>query len=295
MNGRVKALTVLRIANVPLSMDATVMDLFQNVCGSASSWKLAKRQSEEGSLWCSVHKGAIFCGEKLVDSAEFKTALSNLFAVDKNKKFLNIPVIGGEMEGLRMFTACHEQRVPCIVIKGVCDFGEGKAELHAGDQKKTIQRKAAYAAFSLFSHVMASRGRDALPPHYVPRTSTGSTLPSAKVVVDASDPNYEVCRNVLAADHEVKTAEEEREERLKERQEEVKLLSNDAGFKLSFQLADEEFEQAKQQYEKTKQRFEELKQRLSTAVDSSLVDLAKSNLLKAKAELEVWPFPRGCR
>ena len=35
-------------------------------------------------------------------------------------------VVGGEMEGSGIYFACDREKIPCIVIKGICDWGVNK-------------------------------------------------------------------------------------------------------------------------------------------------------------------------
>jgi|GEM_PF-6074204 len=63
-----------------------------------------------------VITGGLLSGEKLVDNEEFK---GNLLSIEKE-------AIGGEMEAAGLVAACHRRNVPWILIKAICDWGEGK-------------------------------------------------------------------------------------------------------------------------------------------------------------------------
>ena len=73
--------------------------------------------------------GLILSGEKLVDNRDFRQEL-----LETEPESL-----GGEMEGAGLYTACVDARVPWIVVKGICDWGDG----HKGTDKKARQELAA--------------------------------------------------------------------------------------------------------------------------------------------------------
>lgn len=66
----------------------------------------------------------------------FGTILSGGFVVDDVDLKINLleaaeavgvtDVIGGEMEGNGIYLACKEENIPCVVIKGICDWGVSK-------------------------------------------------------------------------------------------------------------------------------------------------------------------------
>lgn len=65
-----------------------------------------------------VVRGPLLSGEKLVDDSIFK-----------QKLFLRFPeTIGGEMEGAGLYSACSRNNIPWILIKSICDWGEGKSD-----------------------------------------------------------------------------------------------------------------------------------------------------------------------
>lgn len=61
--------------------------------------------------------GSIVTGEAVVDDPRAKQAI--LKAVSKD-------IIGGEMEAYGMFGECQNKGIPCVTIKGICDWGVGK-------------------------------------------------------------------------------------------------------------------------------------------------------------------------
>jgi len=78
------------------------------------------------------HEGPILSGEKLVDDEQFKAELSRLHP----------GAIGGEMEGVGLAAASSRNRVDWALVKGVCDWGDGR-------KNDAYQELAAAAAVSL--------------------------------------------------------------------------------------------------------------------------------------------------
>ena len=70
------------------------------------------------------------------------------------------------MEGGGLFTSAIHHDTPCVLVKGVCDWGQGKSSLHADKAiKKKIQAGATTAACHwLFHALVQARDRDGLPP-----------------------------------------------------------------------------------------------------------------------------------
>jgi nucleoside phosphorylase len=65
---------------------------------------------------CQRHFGPLLSGEKLVDDASFKDEL-----------FRRHPAaIGGEMEGAGVYAAAARLKVEAIVVKAICDWGDGQ-------------------------------------------------------------------------------------------------------------------------------------------------------------------------
>lgn len=86
--------------------------------------------------------GLILSGDKVVDDEEFKTRLFDSFP----------RAIGGEMEGRGAYSACRRQGIEeWIIIKGICDWGVGKAE-----NKTENQINASESAVSFLRHMFAN-------------------------------------------------------------------------------------------------------------------------------------------
>jgi nucleoside phosphorylase len=79
--------------------------------------------------------------EKLVDNPEFKA-----------KQFERYPnAIGGEMEGAGVAAAADRKRCEWIVVKSICDWGDGAKTKHH-------QELAAACSVSLVEHVLNQPG-----------------------------------------------------------------------------------------------------------------------------------------
>lgn len=87
---------------------------------------------------CVMHVGPILSGDKLIDSREFKDALL--------RQYPN--AIGGEMEGAGLWSAAQRNRKECILVKGVCDWADGR-------KHDSYHAMAAASAVSLCKHVFS--------------------------------------------------------------------------------------------------------------------------------------------
>ena len=85
-----------------------------------------------------IHHGTILSGPYLIDDAEFKDKLLKSFAPE---------AIGIEMEGSGLFAAAHETKIRCILVKSVCDFGDG-------NKNEIFQPTAAMLAADCVRHVL---------------------------------------------------------------------------------------------------------------------------------------------
>ena len=65
-----------------------------------------------------VHKGDILSGEAVVSDTSYKEKITELFY---SRKF-----VGGEMEGYGIYMQAQIKKIPCVVIKGLCDWGMQK-------------------------------------------------------------------------------------------------------------------------------------------------------------------------
>ncbi|MDI1256707.1 MAG: SUMF1/EgtB/PvdO family nonheme iron enzyme [Flavobacterium sp.] len=83
--------------------------------------------------------GDVLSGEKLIDDKDFSKELTNVYPLAK----------GGEMEGAGIYAACDGRVNEWIMIKGICDFADGKKKY----KKKENQLVAVSSAISFCEHL----------------------------------------------------------------------------------------------------------------------------------------------
>ena len=78
--------------------------------------------------------GTMLSGGSVLSNKDKKQAL-----LQSAKKFGEEKIIGGEMEGTGVYSECRKPDIPCIVIKGICDWGAEKnswsTAIHIVNQK----------------------------------------------------------------------------------------------------------------------------------------------------------------
>lgn len=112
--------------------NTTLLNRFEN----ALNWRFTRPDGKE----CALQVGPVLSGEKLVDDPAFKRQLFQQFP----------QAIGGEMEGAGLCAASGRMGVAWILVKAICDWGDGK-------KHKRHQPLAAAAAVSLVQHVLSYR------------------------------------------------------------------------------------------------------------------------------------------
>ncbi len=121
---------------------APASTLLSNRFRNAGDWefKLSLRGRKGVKEWTpKIIHGEILSGEKLFDNAELKAQLM--------KKFPNAK--GGEMEGLGIHSACTGKVNNWILVKAVCDYGDGRKKY----RKERNQKVAVESAINLCEHV----------------------------------------------------------------------------------------------------------------------------------------------
>ncbi|HEX8131154.1 MAG TPA: tetratricopeptide repeat protein [Pyrinomonadaceae bacterium] len=87
-----------------------------------------------------VRFGLILSGEKLADNLDF---LHQLLGFERE-------AIGGEMEGAGLYVACQDSKVDWILVKSICDWGDG----NKAQDKDARQQLAAHNAASFVLHAL---------------------------------------------------------------------------------------------------------------------------------------------
>lgn len=110
------------------------------------SKKKIKIDGEDCSFSVKISYGNMSTGEAVVSSKHFKEQIINANH--------NVKEIGGEMEGYGLAKECiYYAKIPCVIIKGICDWGELKNIEKAFDEngvnypEKLKDKLQAYAAF----------------------------------------------------------------------------------------------------------------------------------------------------
>jgi nucleoside phosphorylase len=112
---------------------AVLLNRFRNIVG----WSFA---APNGQI-CGFQVGPILSGEKLVDNNDFKQEL-----FDRHPT-----AIGGEMEGAGVAAAADRNGCEWIVVKAICDWGDGTKASHH-------QEFAAASSVHLIEHVLNQPG-----------------------------------------------------------------------------------------------------------------------------------------
>lgn len=79
-----------------------------------------------------VHFGTILSGEKLVNDSEFLASLQNQ----------EREAMGGEMEGAGLYAAAHYTKTDWILVKAICDWGDGNKD--DASQSQAAEKAAAF-------------------------------------------------------------------------------------------------------------------------------------------------------
>jgi nucleoside phosphorylase len=100
----------------------------------ASTWLLdACRNADLHWPGATVRFGCVLTGEKLVDNLGFREQL---------RRF-EPEAIGGEMEGAGLYAACQDAKLGWILVKGICDWADGKKEQDRRPRQQLAARNAA--------------------------------------------------------------------------------------------------------------------------------------------------------
>ncbi|HEY0739208.1 MAG TPA: tetratricopeptide repeat protein [Herpetosiphonaceae bacterium] len=107
----------------------------------ASPW-LIDRLKMAKLFWneAQVRFGLILSGDKLVDHVDFRQQLLGF----------EQEAIGGEMEGAGLYVACQNSKVDWILVKAICDWGDG----HKRRNKDARQKLAAHNAARFVLHAL---------------------------------------------------------------------------------------------------------------------------------------------
>ncbi len=101
-----------------------------------STWSIQNMYNEN----VHIEVSPLLSGEKLFDDK-----------IERNKlKLTFTEARGGEMEGIGLASACEDARIPWILLKGICDFGDGTKEKQKHERQDNAALAAATALQSVF-------------------------------------------------------------------------------------------------------------------------------------------------
>lgn len=128
----------------------------------ASGWLVQRlltchHQRRSSTDWPALHFGVVLSGSKLVDDLDYRDTLVGLFPQG---------IIGGEMEGVGLALAADDAKVDWLVVKGICDWADGKKNTASKDRD---QRLAADNAVAVVAEALRE----------CPQPGTFQTIPSA--------------------------------------------------------------------------------------------------------------------
>lgn len=109
-------------------VDQQILDAFKIV---SADWNEKNLYDEETDFEICT----LLSGEKLVNNKEYRDELKAKFTTSR----------GGEMEGAGVASACVSSRLPWIVMKSICDFGDGNKQKHKHARQACAARLAAEA------------------------------------------------------------------------------------------------------------------------------------------------------
>lgn len=124
---RVGSHTIVR--GIAMLSDPTLQNRFENALG----WNFTLPNGEK----CKFDIGQLLSGNQLIDDEQAK-----------KKLFAEFPAaIGGEMEGAGFYAAASQHRVPALLVKAICDWGDGKK--HKGYQPLAAASSVSFLHFVL--------------------------------------------------------------------------------------------------------------------------------------------------
>ncbi len=92
----------------PAQAYTTLLNRFKNI----TDWNFSINNKRP-----TIITGLLLSGEKLIDNPQYKAGLLDDYPM----------AVGGEMEGFGLATACNSRSiVHWIIVKGICDFADGK-------------------------------------------------------------------------------------------------------------------------------------------------------------------------
>lgn len=107
-----------------------------------TGWVLDRFNHADTARQRPAHFGLLLSGEALVDNLEFRSQL-----------LVREPeAIGGEMEGAGLYAAAWDTQTPWIVVKSICDWGDGQKSQGETDNQSIAAESACDFTFAALLH-----------------------------------------------------------------------------------------------------------------------------------------------
>ncbi|HJR09164.1 MAG TPA: tetratricopeptide repeat protein [Pyrinomonadaceae bacterium] len=137
-----------------------------------SCFKVAAQPQHWDASKAKVRVGLILSGEKLADNLDFRQQLLSF----------EQEAIGGEMEGAGLYVACHDSKVDWILVKAICDWGDGDKD----KDKDERQKLAAHNAASFVLHALLQASLKTEAEHHTHVSPMRDLLPVAPPTGEAA-------------------------------------------------------------------------------------------------------------
>ncbi len=145
-------------------------EVYQTDVGALGGWFPYLNQRDQLYHFCSDENHTSFrwfYGPLLSGGTVFSDMIEKDRLFDAAKRMAYIP-IGGEMEGNGVYFACEQAVIPCIVVKGICDWGvlkngwkfAEKPNLDIDTIKDCIQAYATDNAFFALRYLLRQLPKD---------------------------------------------------------------------------------------------------------------------------------------
>jgi len=150
-----------------------LLNRFKNIIGT---WE----HFLKGDVRAKLTFTRILSGEELVDNLEHRNALLSAFPDSK----------GGEMEGAGLYSACGN-KIDWILVKGICDFGDGKKSKNKKVNQQIAVASALSACLEIFCSSFAFSDLNILPIQNIVDNSLLNNLNINEVLFDYYDETKE--------------------------------------------------------------------------------------------------------
>jgi WD40 repeat protein/nucleoside phosphorylase len=154
-----------RVTNGDYALRGSHPDANRKLFDSLRQLDQRMKTGSKNGTWPTLQLGGILSGDKLVDDVLFRDKLVNLAGPQR--------VVGGEMEAAGLHTALRHSDTPWIVIKAICDWGDG----NKNNPNKEHDQKTAAANAALVVKALIDTGWLAPTSSNTPNVDANDTGP----------------------------------------------------------------------------------------------------------------------